>query len=101
MDNLSVEQKDQLKRKLAVNAEVLKTMAHPVRLCILTKLCVDGRCNVGSLQGCLDVAQPTISQHLAKLKAANIVESERSGNEIFYEVTKPFVQSIVETILKS
>jgi ArsR family transcriptional regulator, zinc-responsive transcriptional repressor len=99
MENMKPEEKAALKRYLSRKAEILKNMAHPVRLCILVKLLRDGPCNVGGLQGCLDVTQPTISQNLGKLKAAGIVSAERNGKEVIYRISDEPVRRIIEALL--
>ncbi|MFL0198890.1 ArsR/SmtB family transcription factor, partial [Clostridium sp. WILCCON 0269] len=55
-------------------AEILKVLAHPVRICIVKGLLDNGECNVSHMQNCLNVPQSTISQHLQKLRAAGIIE---------------------------
>ena len=37
------------------------------------------------MQTCLDIPQSTVSQHIQKLKAAGIIEGDRTGLEINYE----------------
>ena len=49
-------------------AETLKALAHPIRLCIVKGL-IDGRCNVNHMKDCMGASQSNVSQHLAKLKA--------------------------------
>lgn len=44
-------------------AELLKALAHPVRLCIVKGL-MDKKCNVTHMQDCLELPQSTISQHI-------------------------------------
>ncbi|HYE08801.1 MAG TPA: metalloregulator ArsR/SmtB family transcription factor, partial [Patescibacteria group bacterium] len=44
-------------------AELLKVLAHPVRLCIVRGL-MDKECNVSHMQECLELPQSTVSQHL-------------------------------------
>ena len=78
--------------------EILKVLAHPVRLCIVRGLSVYGGCNVSKMQQCLDMPQSTVSQHLAKLKAAGIIEGERNGLEIIYKVKSKKIEAIVKTI---
>ena len=56
--------------------------------------------NVTEIQCCIDVPQPTVSQHLAKLKSAGIVSSERNGTEIIYKIKNQEVKHIVEEILQ-
>ncbi|WP_315121073.1 metalloregulator ArsR/SmtB family transcription factor [uncultured Clostridium sp.] len=81
-------------------AELLKVLAHPVRLCIVKGLIENGKCNVTHMQNCLDMPQSTISQHLQKLRTAGIIQGERNGLEINYsicnEVTIKLIQSLFE-----
>ena len=68
-----------------LQAEVLKTLAHPRRLAILHRL-AQGPCEVGRLAEDLDLTQPSVSQHLAVLRAAGIVEADRDGREVRYRL---------------
>ena len=47
-------------------AEILKVLAHPVRLCMVNGLLEKGECNVSFMQSCLKTPQSTVSQHLQK-----------------------------------
>lgn len=67
-------------------AELLKALAHPLRLCIVRGLIQKNGCNVTHMQDCLNAPQSTISQHLQKLRMAGIVQGERNGTEIRYRV---------------
>ena len=67
-------------------ADMLKTLAHPIRLCIVKGLIKKGSCNVSHMQACLDIPQSTVSQHLQKLKSANIIIGVRNGLEINYSI---------------
>ena len=69
-----------------LQAEVLKTLAHPRRLAILHRL-AQGPWEVGRLAEDLDLTQPNVSQHLAVLRAAGIVEAYRDGREVRYRLT--------------
>ncbi|MBP1762611.1 MAG: transcriptional regulator, ArsR family [Firmicutes bacterium] len=79
-------------------AELLKALAHPVRLCIVRGLVENGGCNVSHMQSCLDAPQSTISQHLQKLRAAGIVSGIRNGLEINYHVCDPRVIQLVRSL---
>lgn len=78
-------------------AEKLKALAHPHRLCIVRGL-MDNKCNVTTIQECLGLPQSTVSQHLAKLKAAGIIEGSRKGLEICYSVVDDEVREIVRIL---
>lgn len=79
-------------------AEMLKVLAHPVRLCIVKGLIEKGECNVSHMQHCLKVPQSTVSQHLQKLRAAGIIEGIRSGLEINYKVCDKKVIQLVSQL---
>jgi DNA-binding transcriptional ArsR family regulator len=68
-----------------LHAEVLKCLAQPRRLMILDCL-HGGEKSVGELAELLDMPQPNVSQHLAALRARNIVLTRREGNTIFYSL---------------
>ncbi|MDQ2085355.1 metalloregulator ArsR/SmtB family transcription factor [Herbivorax sp. ANBcel31] len=78
-------------------AEKIKALAHPHRLCIVRGL-INNNCNVTKIQECLSLPQSTVSQHLAKLKAAGIIEGKRSGLEICYSVVDKDVINIISAL---
>lgn len=80
-------------------SELLKALAHPVRLCIVRGLLAKGECNVTHMQSCLDAPQSTVSQHLQKLKAAGIISGNRSGLEINYRIKDPRIAPLIELLL--
>ena len=73
-----------------LQAEVLKTLASPRRLEILHRLS-DGPREVGRLAAELGLSQPNVSQHLAVLRTAGMVEAERDGREVRYRLSDPDV----------
>lgn len=88
-------------KELLEEAELLKALAHPVRLCIVKGLLDKGICNVTYMQNCLGVPQSTVSQHLQKLRAAKIVKGERVGLEISYSVSDRRVEGIINALIKN
>jgi predicted transcriptional regulator len=81
-------------------AELLKVLAHPVRLCIVSGLLKSGACNVTHMQNCLELPQSTISQHLQKLRSAGIIKGVRSGLEINYMIVNKKVERIINVLLE-
>lgn len=73
-----------------LQADVLKTLASPRRLEILHVL-VEGPAEVGRIATAIGASQPNVSQHLSVMKAAGIVDSERSGREVRYRLVDPDV----------
>ena len=78
-------------------ADKIKALAHPHRLCIVKGL-IENKCNVTKIQDCLGLPQSTVSQHLAKLRAAGIIDGERNGLEIKYYVVDPDVVRIMSVL---
>lgn len=79
-------------------AEILKVLAHPVRLCIVKGLLEKGECNVTYMQNCLEIPQSTLSQHIQKLRTAKIIEGTRNGLEINYKICNPLVIKLIEVL---
>lgn len=80
-------------------SEMLKAIAHPVRLCIVKGL-IENQCNVTKIQECLNLPQSTVSQHLTKLRAAGIIEGERKGLEICYRVIDKDVINLIKVLFE-
>jgi ArsR family transcriptional regulator len=70
----------------ALQAEILRTLASPRRLDIIHRL-AEGPCEVGRLAEEIGASQPNISQHLAVLRTAGLVEAERDGREVRYRLS--------------
>ncbi|HWA49678.1 MAG TPA: metalloregulator ArsR/SmtB family transcription factor [Dongiaceae bacterium] len=64
-------------------AQFLRLLANENRLAILCAL-DEGERSVGDLAAELDTSQPNVSQHLAKLRALDLVTSRRSGTNVLY-----------------
>ncbi len=67
-------------------AEILRAIAHPVRLSILRGLVKNGATPVKELETCIDVHTATISQHLTKIRYAGIITKKRKGTYIYYSI---------------
>jgi predicted transcriptional regulator len=80
-------------------AEMLKVLAHPVRICIINGLLNEGACNVSHMQSCLSIPQSTLSQHLQKLRSAKLIEGKRNGLEIKYSVCDDRVKELIKILL--
>ena len=78
--------------------ELLKTLAAPLRIGIVTELASGPRC-VHELVDALDVAQPLVSQHLKTLRAARIVSTSRRGREVVYRLEDDHVHGVIRELL--
>lgn len=79
-------------------AEILKALAHPIRLKIVSGLMKKVECNVSVMVEKLGVPQPTVSQHLNILKNAGIIQGFRNGTQICYKVTNGTAKKIIKTL---
>ena len=68
-------------------AEVAKALGDPIRLQLVDVLRKHaGKVCVCELVPLFDIAQPTLSHHLKKLREAGVVDSERQGLWAYYYV---------------
>lgn len=80
--------------------DLLKVLAHPVRICIVKGLIEKNHCNVNTMQTCLQIPQPTVSRHLQLLKQAGVVKSERKGTEIHYTLSNNKIPKIIKVLFE-
>ena len=76
-------------------AEIFQALAHPTRIAILDLL-REGALTVGTFAERLELEQANLSQHLAVLRARQIVQTRRSGNQVFYSVRDPLIWKVLE-----
>jgi ArsR family transcriptional regulator len=69
-------------------ATTLRSMGHPIRLQILERLSKK-EMSVKSMASALNVSQPNLSQHLAILRGAGLIESRAKGALRYYYLSKP------------
>lgn len=79
-------------------ADLLKAMAHPIRLHILNML-RQGELCVCHIENALGKRQPYISQQLMILRDAGIVESRKNGLQVYYRISDPRVPPLLGAAL--
>ncbi|HKB33947.1 MAG TPA: metalloregulator ArsR/SmtB family transcription factor [Candidatus Dormibacteraeota bacterium] len=68
-------------------SDFMKALADPTRLTMLASLWkADAPICICDFTAGLGLTQPTISHHMARLKAAGLVESEKRGIWIYYRL---------------
>jgi ArsR family transcriptional regulator, arsenate/arsenite/antimonite-responsive transcriptional repressor len=69
-------------------ADLLKSLADPTRLTMLAALrnAAEAVC-ICDFTAALSLSQPTISHHMAKLREAGLVESEKRGIWVYYRLS--------------
>ena len=75
--------------------DIFRALSNPLRVAIVREL-ADGERAVHELVEALSVPQPRISEHLATLRAARLVERERHGRSVTYRLSDHHVAHIVE-----
>lgn len=78
--------------------EILKALACPPRLKIVTGLIKNKECNVNLMAKKLGLAQPNVSQHLTILKSAKIIKGFRKGTQICYQVVDDTTKKIIKSL---
>ena len=76
-------------------ADILKALAHPVRVLIVSALMEGDRC-VCELNKLAEIDQSGLSRHLASLKKAGIVSDQRAGMKVFYHLETPCILKAFE-----
>jgi len=66
-------------------AAIAKALADPKRLCVVEELAAGER-SVSDLSRCIGCQVPNMSQHLAVLRSAGLVQSRRDGSTVFYRL---------------
>ncbi len=85
------------KEILKIKAEIFNALAHPLRLKILEKL-RSGACCVCKIIPYVGGEQSNVSHHLAILRKAGIVRSEKKGLEVWYEVVNPRFFKLIDIV---
>ncbi|GGK40508.1 hypothetical protein GCM10010124_36630 [Pilimelia terevasa] len=76
-------------------SELLRALAAPTRVAIVTVLADTGTRCVHELVEALGIPQPLVSQHLRVLRRAGVVEGVRTGREIAYSLVDEHITHIV------
>ena len=86
--------------KLQTSAEILRALAHPLRLKILSFIDQNGTINVNKIYNTLKLEQSITSQHLRILRMAGLVDTQRDGKFIHYSIEYPKIANAVKAINK-
>lgn len=96
-EDISDEDLDRMMRNAQRASELLKTIGHEGRLMILCYL-VTGEKTVTELETLLSARQAAVSQQLARLRYAGLVDSRRDGKTICYRLTDDRARQILEVV---
>jgi DNA-binding transcriptional ArsR family regulator len=86
--------------KLNLAANMLKAIAHPLRIAILNLLENGEKLSVTEIHIKLGIDQASASHHLGILKDKGILLSKREGKNTFYILKHPDLSSIIDCLSK-
>jgi ArsR family transcriptional regulator len=84
---------------LGQKVELLKVIAHPVRIRILEELVKGVKC-VSDFEDFLELRQPNISQHLSLLRQAGVVDYYVDGRLRCYFLVDPLIPDLLTLLAK-
>jgi len=86
-----------MQRNAAKAEALLKQLANGNRLLILCLL-VTGEKTVGEMAESIGLSQSALSQHLAKMRDAGLVESDKRGLMVYYRICSMEAQAILSVL---
>ena len=78
-------------------AEKIRVFAQPLRLMILSCL-LDGERTVGAIEQATGIVQPALSQQLAELRRAELVQTRRAAKTVHYRLADENAATCVRAI---
>jgi len=79
-------------------ANMLKAIAHPIRMAILGLLSDDNQLTVTEIHEQLNIEQSTASHHLGILRDKDVLAAKRDGKNTFYNLKYPKMAQVVECV---
>jgi DNA-binding transcriptional ArsR family regulator len=84
--------------KLQVSSDILRALAHPLRMKILEFIDKNKTINVNKIYNTLKLEQSITSQHLKILRASGLVHTHREGKFIHYTIDYPRLAAAIKAI---
>ncbi len=84
---------------LGQKLEILRVVAHPIRIKILEELAKGVKC-VSDLEEFFEIRQPNISQHLMLLRHFGIVDYYMDGRLRCYFLVNPLIPDLLDLLNK-
>jgi ArsR family transcriptional regulator len=83
----------------AFKADIFQALAHPTRIAVVEAL--RGReLGAGALGQRLGLSQANLSQHLAVLRAKQVVVARKAGNQVHYSLRDPVLSRVLDLLKK-
>lgn len=84
--------------KLYVSSEILRAIAHPLRMKILGFIDQNENINVNKIYNTMKLEQSITSQHLRILRSAGLVSTEKDGKFRHYNVNYQKINQVLTAI---
>lgn len=84
--------------KLTTSTELMRALAHPLRLKILEYLDQNQTIQVNHIYNALKIEQSIASQHLRILKNAGVLMADKDGKYMHYTIDYPRIANAVKAI---
>jgi len=84
--------------KLQYSSELMRALAHPLRLKILEYIDSQGEINVNKIYHTLKIEQSITSQHLKILKLAGVLNVVKEGKFMRYSIEYPVVEKAMKAV---
>ncbi|MBT7369083.1 MAG: winged helix-turn-helix transcriptional regulator [Gammaproteobacteria bacterium] len=78
-------------------SDMMKLLGHPHRLMILRELKM-GEKSVGELSKSVGIAQSPLSQHLARMRYEDVVESRRDAQTVYYSLKEGEASQLIQAM---
>jgi DNA-binding transcriptional ArsR family regulator len=88
-----------MQEKATEAAEFMRLFSTPSRLMLLCHIAEKER-SVGEIQEGLDFKQPALSQHLAELRQAGVVQTRRESRQIYYSIADGRVRVVMDMLMQ-
>lgn len=83
--------------QLDTASQILKAMAHPIRVSIMSLL--EGeKLNVTQIYETLNLEQSVVSHHLGILRDKGVLLAERDGKNVFYSLKSELLSSVIDCV---
>jgi DNA-binding transcriptional ArsR family regulator len=86
-----------MQRAAAVEDKIFQALADPSRRAIFESI-MRGEAAVKDLTARFDISQPAVSQHLATLKDAGLVNGRREGRCVYYRMEPRGIKPLIDWI---
>ncbi|MFT7132786.1 MAG: DNA-binding transcriptional ArsR family regulator [Cyclobacteriaceae bacterium] len=87
---------DKMQEAAQKASELMKLLGHPDRLMILCEL-KSGEQSVGQLTDKIGISQSLVSQHLARMRYADVVSTRRDAQVVYYTLKEGPAAIMIDT----